>query len=104
MKLALVSVMFGSMLCMGGVAEAASWSRSGSVTTARGVYSRSVTGNCYGGSCARSATTTRPYGGTVSRTGSATRTGPYGFAFSRTTSGPNGRSVMRRGFIRRYPY
>lgn len=104
MKLALVSASLAVVLALGSVTAANAWTRSGSVTTARGTYHGSASGGCGGGSCSRSASVTGPYGGTASRSGSVTQTGPNSYDYSRTTTGPQGGSVTRSGTVTTYPY
>jgi len=101
MKTALPILLLASLFTAATASQASAWTRSGSLSTAQGTYSRSVSGSCAGGTCARSATITGPNGRSVSRSGSITRTGPYRYGFSRTTTGPYGRSVTRAGWFRR---
>ncbi|WP_156921996.1 hypothetical protein [Azorhizobium doebereinerae] len=91
----------GALLAIWGAdaSQAATWSRSGSVTTARGTSSGSVSGACAAGTCTRAATVSGPYGGTASRSGSITRTGPHAYSYARTTTGPYGGSVSRSGWV-----
>jgi len=84
MKLAFLSASLAAALSLAAVSAANAWTRSGSVTTARGTYYGSASG---------------PYGGAVSRSGSITRTGPDSYSYSRTTTGPNGNSVTRGGTV-----
>lgn len=84
------------------VSQAAAWTRTGTTTTPRGTYSSSGSGGCSGGTCSRSGTTTGPYGGSVSRSGSVTQTAPGSYNYSRTTTGPYGNSVSRSGSVTRY--
>jgi hypothetical protein len=81
------------------VENANAWTRSGSVATARGVYTFHGSGSCGNGTCSRSRSVTGPYGYSVSRSGSISRTGPGSYAYSRTTTGPYGGSVTRSGSI-----
>lgn len=104
MKPALISVVLATLVSVGAASQADAWTRSGSVTTARGTYTGSASGGCAGGTCSRSASVTGPNGKTVSRTGSVARTGPYRYGYTRTTTGPNGNSVTRNGWVRTYPY
>jgi hypothetical protein len=104
MKLAFISLAFAGILFTADSAGAAGWSRNGSVSTPRGVYSRSVSGNCSPGHCARSASTTGPQGRTVTRTSGTNRRGPHIYGHWRTVAGPSGGSATRRGFVRAYPY
>ncbi|HTQ81957.1 MAG TPA: hypothetical protein VMI47_01710 [Pseudolabrys sp.] len=99
MKLAFLSASLAAALSLAAVSAANAWTRSGSVTTARGTYYGGASGSCGGGSCSRSGSVTGPYGGTVSRSGSITRTGPDSYSYSRTTTGPNGNSVTRGGTV-----
>lgn len=104
MKPVLISVALATLVSLGAGSQADAWTRSGSVTTARGTYTGSVSGGCAGGTCSRAASVTGPNGKTVSRTGSVTRTGPHRYGYTRTTTGPNGNSVTRSGRVRTYPY
>ncbi|HTZ71219.1 MAG TPA: hypothetical protein VMB71_11265 [Acetobacteraceae bacterium] len=121
----LPNLLLAAVLCgvFAGPASA-HWTRSGSVTTPRGVYTGNFSGGCAGGTCSRQGTVTGPYGYSASRYGSVTRTapgqysstgsatGPYGGVWSRTGStscaggtcnhtgtitGPNGGSVDTQG-------
>ncbi|MFA6265544.1 MAG: hypothetical protein WC670_07510 [Pseudolabrys sp.] len=100
----LLTTLFAAAVGTAFVSEAGAWTRSGSVTTARGTYTGQASGSCAGGTCTRSRSVTGPNGKTVSRTGSATRTGPYRYRYTRTTTGPNGGSVTRSGRVVSYPY
>lgn len=104
MKLAFISLAFAGILFTAESAGAAAWSRNGSVSTPRGVYSRSVSGSCSAGHCTRSASTMGPNGRTVTRTSGTTRRGPHAYSHWRTVIGPRGGSWTRRGFVRAYPY
>lgn len=104
MKAILVSGALAVLLSVAAVSQADAWTRSGSVTTARGTYTGSASGSCAGGTCSRSGSVTGPNGNTVSRSGSVTRTGPYRYSYTRTTTGPNGNSVTRSGAVATYPY
>lgn len=101
MKLAIGTIALSSLLMVAAASEANAWTRSGSVTTARGTYTGTAVGGCAGGTCSRSASVTGPMGHTVSRSGSVSRVGPHRYAYSRTTTGPHGRSVVRSGWFRR---
>lgn len=104
MKLAVISLAFAGILFSADFAGAAAWSRIGSVSTPHGVYSRSVSGSCSPGHCARSASTTGPHGRTITRSSGTNRRGPHIYGHWRTVTGPSGGSVTRRGFVRAYPY
>lgn len=100
-RAALVLTLSGFTL-MAGIAEAAAWTRTGTVTTPRGTYTGAAAGSCAGGTCSRAATVTGPYGGSVSRSGSVTQTAPGSYSYQRTTTGPYGNSVTRSGTVSRY--
>ena len=102
MKLAIATAAFAAVLSLAAASDASAWTRTGSVTTRNGTYSRTVDGSCGGHSCSRSSTVTGPDGHSVSRSGSITRTGPYRYSYSRTTTGPRGNGVTRRGWFRRW--
>lgn len=104
MKAILISGALAALLSTAAASQADAWTRSGSVTTARGTYTGSASGSCAGGICSRSRTVTGPNGNSVSRSGSVSRTGPYRYSYSRTTTGPNGNSVTRSGAVAAYPY
>ena len=104
MKLKTISASLAVLISVGAVSQADAWTRSGSVTTARGTYTGSASGSCAGGTCSRSRSVTGPYGNTVSRSGSVSRTAPYAYSYSRTTTGPYGNSVTRSGTVTAYPY
>lgn len=104
MKLPLITASLAGILSVAAVGEAAAWTRSGSVTTARGAYTGSASGGCAYGTCSRTRTVTGPYGSTASRTGSVTRTSPYTYNYSRTATGPYGGSVTRNGAVVVNPY
>jgi len=104
MKLVLVSGIVAATLGLAAVTEANAWTRSGSVTTARGTYTGQASGTCAGGTCTRTRSVTGPNGKTVTQSGSATRTGPYRYRYTQTTTGPNGGSVTRSGRVVSYPY
>lgn len=104
MKLMLISGIVAATVGVASVSEANAWTRSGSVTTARGTYTGQASGTCAGGTCSRTRSVTGPNGNTVTRSGSATRTGPYRYSYTRTTTGPNGGSVTRSGRVVSYPY
>ncbi|AXK83855.1 hypothetical protein DW352_04370 [Pseudolabrys taiwanensis] len=104
MKLKTISASLAVLISVGAVSQADAWTRSGTVTTARGTYTGSASGGCAGGTCSRTRSVTGPYGNTVSRSGSVSRTGPYRYSYSRTTTGPNGNSVTRSGSVATYPY
>jgi hypothetical protein len=102
MKFAIGTIALSALLVAGTGSDAKAWTRTGSVTTQRGTYTRTVNGSCGSGSCSRSASVTGPNGRTVSRTGSISRTGPNRYAYNRTTTGPYGGSVTSSGWLRRW--
>jgi hypothetical protein len=102
MKLAIGTIALSTLLVVGAASDANAWTRTGSITTQRGTYTRTVNGSCGGGTCSRSESVTGPNGRTVSRTGSISRTGPNRYAYTRTTTGPNGGSVTQAGWFRRW--
>lgn len=104
MKLAVILLAFAGILFVADSAGAAAWSRNGSISTSRGVYSRSVSGSCSAGHCARFASTTGPHGRTVTRASGTDRRGPHTYSHWRTVTGPHGGSWTRRGSVRAYPY
>lgn len=104
MKMSLVVGALAVALCAVAAPPAQAWTRTGSVTTGRGVYTGTASGGCGGGSCWRTRSVTGPNGRTVTQSGEITRTGPYRYSGSRTTTGPNGGSVTRFGWGRVYPY
>lgn len=85
------------------VAPASAWTRNSSVTTPRGTYTGSASGECaYGAGCQRGSTWTGPNGGTVNHQGSAYATGNGSINYGGSTTGPNGGTVSRGGTISRY--
>jgi hypothetical protein len=102
MKFAIGTIALSALLIGGAASDAKAWTRTGTVTTQRGTYTRTASGSCGGGTCSRSASVTGPNGHTVSRSGSISRTGPYRYAYTRTTTGPYGNSVTRSGWYRRW--
>ena len=60
MKICLVVTVAAAALCVGMVSPADAWTRSGSITTARGTYTGSASGGCSGGTCSRSRSVTGP--------------------------------------------
>jgi hypothetical protein len=87
-------------LSVGAAADANAWTRTGSVTGARGTFSVQGSGSCANGTCSRSVTRTGPYGNSVTRQGTASCAGGV-CAGSRTTTGPGGNTVYRQGSISR---
>lgn len=104
MTLRLITVSLAGLISVAAVSDAFAWTRSGSVTTARGTYSGSASAGCASGTCARTKTVTGPNGNSAARSGSVTRTSPYTYDYSRTTSGPYGGSVTRNGAVVVAPY
>jgi hypothetical protein len=104
MRIALAWPMLAAAVCTASAADAASWSRSGSVTTWRGTYHGSASGSCANGTCARSVSVTGPNGRSVSRTGTVSRVAPHRYDYSLTTTGPNGNSITRSGTVIAHPY
>ncbi len=104
MKLVLITGFVAATFGLAAVTEANAWTRSGSVTTARGTYTGQASGTCAGGTCMRTRSVTGPNGKTVTQSGSATRTGPHRYRYTQTTTGPNGGSVTRSGRVVSYPY
>lgn len=90
------------LMAVGMVAEANAWTRSGTVTTARGTYTVQGGGACAYGSCSGARTVTGPYGNAVTRQGTVTRTAPGAAVYSGSVTGPNGGTVYRQGTVRRY--
>src|SRR6202012_2993776 len=83
MKFAIGTIALSALLIGGAASDAKAWTRTGTVKTQRGTYTRTASGSCGGGTCSRSASVTGPNGHTVSRSGSISRTGPYRYAYSR---------------------
>lgn len=102
MKTQILTAALVGLFVTGAAAEASAWSRSGSVTTARGTYNVQGSGGCGYGSCSRSRTVTGPYGDSVTRQGTVTRTAPGQAYYSGTVTGPYGGTVYRQGTITRY--
>ena len=102
MKLAMKAIALSALLTIGAASEASAWTRTGSVTTQRGTYTRTVSGSCGGGTCSRTGAVTGPNGRTVSRSDSISRAGGHSYAYNRTTTGPYGGSVSRSGWFWRW--
>jgi hypothetical protein len=102
MKLAIKVIGLSALLMIEAASEANAWTRTGSVTTQRGTYTRTVSGSCGGGTCSRTGSVTGPNDRTVSRSGTISRAGGRIYAYNRTTTGPYGGSVSRTGWFRRW--
>jgi hypothetical protein len=82
---------------------ASAWTRNSVVTTPRGTYTGSGSGQCaYGSGCQRNSAWTGPNGGTVNHQGYAYGTGNGSINYGGSTTGPNGGAVSRSGTMTRY--
>lgn len=102
MNTPLLAAALAGLFVIGAAAEASAWTRSGTVTTARGTYNVQGSGSCGWRSCSGTRTVTGPNGHSVTRQGTVTRVGPNRAYYSGSVTGPYGGTVHRRGVITRY--
>ena len=89
-----------AILSVAAVANANAWTRSGSVTGARGTATINGSGSCANGTCSRQVARTGPNGYTTTRQGTASCANGTCTGTS-TTTGPRGYTATRQGSVSR---